>query len=146
VRAVEIVEGNWPLGALTALVRFPDETSLRTFWNSPENARTKNLRHSTATRHVACHYGLGTRSSRPDEHCCERTVVPAITNYEDVNRKGACLMPCAPQISRIALKTKRILLEGSPEVSMPTFRAGDAMIEDNGQDLQVSPGFGCRSR
>jgi uncharacterized protein (DUF1330 family) len=29
VRAVEAVEGNWPIGALTALVRFPDEASLR---------------------------------------------------------------------------------------------------------------------
>ena len=53
VRAVEVVGGNWPIDALTALVRFPDETSLRTFWNSPENARMKERRHSTATSHVA---------------------------------------------------------------------------------------------
>jgi len=53
VRAVEVVEGQWPIGALTALVRFPDEASLRAFWNSPENAAMKDLRHSTATSNVA---------------------------------------------------------------------------------------------
>jgi hypothetical protein len=37
----------------TALVRFPDEASLRRFWNSPENAPMKELRHGTATSHVA---------------------------------------------------------------------------------------------
>jgi uncharacterized protein (DUF1330 family) len=53
VRAVEAVEGQWPVGALTALVRFPDEASLRAFWDSPENAAMKDLRHGTATSHVA---------------------------------------------------------------------------------------------
>jgi uncharacterized protein (DUF1330 family)/uncharacterized protein YndB with AHSA1/START domain len=53
VRAVEAVEGHWPIGALTALVRFPDETSLRAFWDSPENAAMKDLRHDTATSNVA---------------------------------------------------------------------------------------------
>jgi uncharacterized protein (DUF1330 family) len=53
VQAVEIIEGSWPLGALTALVRFPDESALRAFWNSPENAAMKELRHSTATSNVA---------------------------------------------------------------------------------------------
>src|SRR5579872_6658119 len=53
VHAVEAVEGSWPIGALTALVRFPDEASLRAFWNSPENAAMKVLRHSTATSNVA---------------------------------------------------------------------------------------------
>jgi len=53
VRAIEAVEGTWPVGALTALVRFPDEASLRAFWNSPENAAMKDLRHGTAISNVA---------------------------------------------------------------------------------------------
>jgi uncharacterized protein (DUF1330 family) len=53
VRAVEAVEGQWPIGALTALVRFPDEAALRAFWDSPENEAMKDLRHSTATSNVA---------------------------------------------------------------------------------------------
>src|SRR5215469_10784436 len=53
VEAKEVLEGNWPVGARTALVRFPDEASLRRFWNSPENAPMKELRHGTATSHVA---------------------------------------------------------------------------------------------
>jgi uncharacterized protein (DUF1330 family) len=53
VRAVEVVEGSWPIGALTALVRFPDEEALRAFWDSPENDAMKDLRHSSATSHVA---------------------------------------------------------------------------------------------
>jgi uncharacterized protein (DUF1330 family) len=53
VEAKEVMEGNWPVGARTALVRFPDEASLRKFWNSPENASMKELRHGTATSHVA---------------------------------------------------------------------------------------------
>jgi uncharacterized protein (DUF1330 family) len=53
VRAVEAIEGNWPVGALTALVRFPDEKALRSFWDSPENQAMKSLRHATATSHVA---------------------------------------------------------------------------------------------
>ena len=53
VQAIEAVEGTWPVGALTALVRFPDEASLRAFWNSPENAAMKDLRHASATSHVA---------------------------------------------------------------------------------------------
>lgn len=53
VRAIEVVEGEWPIGALTALVRFPDEASLRAFWNSPENAAMKYLRHGSATSNVA---------------------------------------------------------------------------------------------
>ena len=53
VRALEAVEGQWPIGALTALVRFPDEASLRAFWDSPENAAMKDLRHGTATSNVA---------------------------------------------------------------------------------------------
>jgi len=53
VRATEAVEGVWPIGALTALVRFPDEAALRAFWESPENAAMKELRHGTATSNVA---------------------------------------------------------------------------------------------
>jgi uncharacterized protein (DUF1330 family) len=53
VQAVETVEGTWPAGALTALVRFPDEASLRAFWDSRENAEMKDLRHGTATSNVA---------------------------------------------------------------------------------------------
>jgi uncharacterized protein (DUF1330 family) len=53
VKAVEAVEGEWPVGALTALVRFPDEESLRAFWDSSENASMKELRHATATSNVA---------------------------------------------------------------------------------------------
>ena len=53
VRAIEVVEGSWPIGALTALVQFPDETALRAFWDSPENDAMKDLRHGTATSNVA---------------------------------------------------------------------------------------------
>lgn len=53
VRAVEAVEGVWPIGALTALVRFPDQAALRAFWESPENTAMKKLRHGTATSNVA---------------------------------------------------------------------------------------------
>lgn len=53
VQAKEVMEGNWPVGALTALVRFPDEASLKTFWDSPGNAHMKELRHGTATSNVA---------------------------------------------------------------------------------------------
>ncbi len=53
VRALEAVEGDWPIGALTALVRVPDEASLRAFWDSPENAKMKDLRHGSATSNVA---------------------------------------------------------------------------------------------
>jgi uncharacterized protein (DUF1330 family) len=53
VEAKEVLEGNWPVGARTALVRFPDEASLRRFWNSPEYAQMQELRHGTATSHVA---------------------------------------------------------------------------------------------
>jgi uncharacterized protein (DUF1330 family) len=53
VQAIEAVEGDWPIGALTALVRFPDEASLRAFWDSPENSAMKDLRHGTATSNVA---------------------------------------------------------------------------------------------
>lgn len=53
VQAKEAVEGTWPIGALTALVRFPDEASLRAFWDSPENSAMKDLRHGTATSNVA---------------------------------------------------------------------------------------------
>ena len=38
VEAKEVLEGNWPVSARTALVRFPDAASLRRFWNSLENA------------------------------------------------------------------------------------------------------------
>ena len=53
VQAIETVEGSWPVGALTALVRFPDEASLRAFWDSPENAAMKDLRHTSTTSRVA---------------------------------------------------------------------------------------------
>jgi uncharacterized protein (DUF1330 family) len=62
VQAVETVEGQWPVGALTALVRFPDEKSLRAFWDSPENASMKDLRHGTASSNVALCLSL----PRPD--------------------------------------------------------------------------------
>lgn len=53
VRAIEAIAGEWPIGALTALVRFPDEASLRAFWDSPENSAMKDLRHLTATSNLA---------------------------------------------------------------------------------------------
>jgi len=53
VQAIEAVEGSWPVGALTALVRFPDEASLRAFWDGPENDAMKDLRHAAATSNVA---------------------------------------------------------------------------------------------
>jgi len=54
VRAVEVVECHWPVGALTALVRFPDEASLRAFWDSPENAAMKDLRHDATSNVALC--------------------------------------------------------------------------------------------
>jgi len=53
VQADEADEDSWPIGALTALVRFADESALRAFWDSPENSAMKDLRHSTATSNVA---------------------------------------------------------------------------------------------
>ncbi|MEM6989361.1 MAG: DUF1330 domain-containing protein [Myxococcota bacterium] len=53
VQAKEAMEGDWPVGALTALVRFDTEAQLREFWDSPENAASKGLRRDTATSHVA---------------------------------------------------------------------------------------------
>lgn len=53
VQAKETMEGEWPVGALTALVRFPDEEALQRFWDSPENAESKALRQGSATSHVA---------------------------------------------------------------------------------------------
>lgn len=53
VRASEVLEGAWPAGALTALVRFPSEEALRAFWDSPGNQRMKKLRNATSTSNVA---------------------------------------------------------------------------------------------
>jgi uncharacterized protein (DUF1330 family) len=53
VQAMEVVKGERPLGALTALVRFPDEASLRAFSEFPENAAMKDLRHGSAASNVA---------------------------------------------------------------------------------------------
>jgi uncharacterized protein (DUF1330 family) len=63
VEAKEVLEGNWPVGARTALVRFPDEASLHRFWNSPEYAQMKELRHGTATSHVAMCISVPTDNS-----------------------------------------------------------------------------------
>lgn len=52
-RATEVLEGSWPLGALTALVRFPDIDAACRFWQSPANLRMKQLRRAAATSHVA---------------------------------------------------------------------------------------------
>jgi uncharacterized protein (DUF1330 family) len=52
-QAFDVLEGAWPDGALTALVRFPDETSARAFWNDPENTAMKDLRHETTNSNVA---------------------------------------------------------------------------------------------
>jgi uncharacterized protein (DUF1330 family) len=61
VQAVKTVEGTWPIGVLTALVRFPDESALRAFWVSPENAAMKDRRHSTATSNVVLCISLSSR-------------------------------------------------------------------------------------
>lgn len=53
VRAVDVIEGTWPHDALTAIVRFPNEQALPRFWESPENAAMKDLRHSSADSNVA---------------------------------------------------------------------------------------------
>ena len=53
VQAAEVLEGDWPVGALTALVRFPDEVMARKFWDSPENQGSKELRHATSDSNVA---------------------------------------------------------------------------------------------
>src|SRR5215468_11116392 len=53
VEAKEVLEGNWPVGARTALVRFPDEGRSADSGTSPENAPMQELRHGTATSHVA---------------------------------------------------------------------------------------------
>ena len=65
VRAVEVVEGEWPVGALTALVRFPDDKALRAFWNSAENEAMKDLRHASATSNVALCLSLN--EAKPEE-------------------------------------------------------------------------------
>ena len=51
VQAKETLEGSWPTGALTALVRFPSEEQARQFWESPENVGMKDLRQATHGTH-----------------------------------------------------------------------------------------------
>ena len=58
VQAKDVLEGEWPMGALTALVRFPTEEQARAFWDSPENTASKELRQATSTSHVALFVSL----------------------------------------------------------------------------------------
>ncbi len=53
VEAYETLEGSWPVGAVTALVRFPDEASARAFWDDADNLAMKELRHRTSRSNVA---------------------------------------------------------------------------------------------
>jgi uncharacterized protein (DUF1330 family) len=56
VRAIEVVEGEWLIGALTDLVRFPDEASLRAsalrsrLWLAAQSAAPALVRHLTVHR------------------------------------------------------------------------------------------------
>lgn len=52
-QAVEALEGDWPVGALTALVRIPTESMLWAYWQSPENQKSKELRQATSKSDVA---------------------------------------------------------------------------------------------
>ena len=82
VEAKEVLEGNWPVGARTAPVRFPDETSLRRFWNSLENVPMKELRHGTATATWRCAFQFQTiirqsKPRRPGNTRCHEFAQPA---------------------------------------------------------------------
>jgi uncharacterized protein (DUF1330 family) len=52
IRATEILEGSWPEGALSALVRFPDLESMQAFWSDPEYDPLRRLRHEVAVSTV----------------------------------------------------------------------------------------------
>lgn len=60
VQATEVLEGHWPVGALTAIVRFPDRSSLEAFWHSPGNQAMKELRQSASTSNVVLAEALPT--------------------------------------------------------------------------------------
>lgn len=60
VQAYAVLESQWPIGAMTALVRFPDEARARAFWADPDNGAMKELRHRTSKSNVALF-----RSARP---------------------------------------------------------------------------------
>jgi uncharacterized protein (DUF1330 family) len=49
VRATETLEGSWPEGAFSALVRFPDRERLQAFWSDPDYDGLRRLRHEVAT-------------------------------------------------------------------------------------------------
>ncbi|HRC62990.1 MAG TPA: DUF1330 domain-containing protein [Dehalococcoidia bacterium] len=53
VEAYEVLEGAWPAGAVTAIVRFPDDATARAFWADPDNVAMKDLRHETSRSNVA---------------------------------------------------------------------------------------------
>lgn len=53
VEAYDVLEGNWPTGAMTAIVRFADEQRAREFWADPDNEAMKDLRHRTSRSNVA---------------------------------------------------------------------------------------------
>jgi uncharacterized protein (DUF1330 family) len=42
--APEIVEGEWPAGFQTVVVRWPSREAFMAFWNSPEYAKAKEIR------------------------------------------------------------------------------------------------------
>ncbi|MBI1182312.1 MAG: DUF1330 domain-containing protein [Alphaproteobacteria bacterium] len=42
--APEVVEGEWPEGFQTIVIRWPSREAFRAFWDSPEYAKAKEIR------------------------------------------------------------------------------------------------------
>jgi uncharacterized protein (DUF1330 family) len=49
VRATGVLEGSWPDGAFSAVVRFRDLDALQAFWSDPDYEAPRRLRHEIAT-------------------------------------------------------------------------------------------------
>ena len=58
VEACDVLEGEWPLGALTALIRFPTEVQAKNFWSDSENVAMKSRRDRAARTNVALYRSL----------------------------------------------------------------------------------------
>lgn len=62
VVATEVLEGDWPPGAFSAIARFPDERSLRAFWEDPDYEAPRRLRHEVASSAVVAAESILRRS------------------------------------------------------------------------------------
>lgn len=49
--APEIVEGDWPEGFQTIILKWPSREAFRAFWDSPEYAKAKEIRKGKVILH-----------------------------------------------------------------------------------------------